>query len=82
MTWTASDYIVWVDSSGNVQYIQRSDGASIPPDVGNTDYQAFLVVDGVNKACARKTIPTPMAEPSMEQRLAAVEDVINAQLTG
>jgi hypothetical protein len=36
-------YMIYTDSDGNVTMVYRTtDGAFIPPDIGNVDYLAYL----------------------------------------
>jgi hypothetical protein len=79
MTWIISSFIVY-SKNGVTQYVQRSDGASIPPDPNNTDYAAFLEVDTDAKLCTRVEIPDPVPDPtpSDKERISALEDAIIA----
>jgi len=76
MTFQPSDFTVMIDITTNIWYIQGPNGMSIPADPGNSRYQEFLVVDTDEHLCERVTIPAPVASttPTLEQRIAAVEE--------
>jgi hypothetical protein len=77
MIWTILSYTVYT-KNGVTQYVQRSDGVSIPPDPNNTDYATFLEIDTDAKLCARVEIPDPIPDPtpSDKDRIAALESAV------
>ena len=78
MTWQVSDYTVTMDTSGNILFVTRSDGSSIPPDPQNTDYSAFLEIDTDAHLCKRVVQPTPVPDPtpSDKDRISALEGAV------
>lgn len=56
--YTPSDYLVVVNEDDGSISIRRSDGARIPTDTRNRDYQEFLIVDTELEYCPREYHPT------------------------
>ena len=63
------DYTLIKNSSGDILSIRRSDGASIPTDPKNSDYQRFLK-DTDGTIVSEQIIPDPQPQPD---RLADIE---------
>jgi len=66
------DYTLIKNSSGDILSIRRSDGASIPTDPKNSDYQRFLK-DTDGTIVPEQIIPDPQPQPD---RLADIETAL------
>ena len=76
------DYTLIKNSSGDILSIRRSDGASIPTDPKNSDYQRFLEESG-GMTLEEVIIPTP--DPvglSNDARITAIEMYLLEQELG
>ena len=77
-----SEYTVIKNSAGVIQCIRRDDGASIPVCEGNMDYVRFME-ETMGGVYPEEIIPDPAPPgPSVEERLAAAEDMIAAIIEG
>lgn len=75
MALKSEDFIVMIDTKGELKHIQGPNGMSIPADPGNSRYQDFLLVDTDKHLCTRQVIPEPVASTALtlESRIAALE---------
>jgi len=82
---TVSEYEVVTYEEDGSTTIKRSDGASIPTDPRNRDYQKFLAVT-VGQKVKTTVIPIPEPEPSgidlLKARIATLESDIDTVKTG
>jgi hypothetical protein len=82
---TVSDYEVITHEADTSQVIKRSDGASIPMDERNRDYQEFLTVTAGEKV---KTTVIPISEPEpteidlLKARITTLESDMDTVKTG
>ncbi len=61
------------NSNGDIISISRSDGASIPVDEANSDYQQYLEDVENGATVDEQVIPEPDQSVSIEDRVAALE---------
>jgi hypothetical protein len=66
------NYTIGCQIGENIYSINRSDGASIPADPANTDYQAFLAWIAEGNAPNPYVPPPAPSEPTIEEKLASV----------
>jgi len=80
--WKPADYEVITQPDGSVS-IQRSDGASIPPDPRNRDYQDFLTVERADEKgeITRTTVPEPAKIKSEAETLKEQVAALQAELS-
>lgn len=69
------NYTVIKNSLGDILSIRRSDGASIPTDPKNSDYQRFLK-DTEGKTIPEQIIPDPVITPSLQDQIDAILELI------
>lgn len=69
------DYTLIKNSSGDILSIRRSDGASIPTDPKNSDYQRFLE-DTAGTTVPEQIIPDPVITPSLQDQIDAILEMI------
>ena len=85
MTWTIEDYEVYT-KDGVIQSVKRTDGASIPADLLNSDYYEFTIIDTENHLCTRTEMPVPeVIEPEIpvsRGEFEVISDVIAAIIEG
>ena len=85
MTWTIEDYEVYT-RDGVIQSVKRTDGASIPCDMKNSDYYEFTVIDTEEGLCTRTEMPIPeVIEPEIpvsRGEFEVISDVIAAIIEG
>lgn len=69
-----TDYTLIKNSAGITLSIRRDDGASIPTDPANSDYQRFLE-DTAGTTVPEQIIPEPQPDltPSLNDRISALE---------
>jgi len=80
MTFSSIDFKVKT-KNGLVMSIIRSDGACIPPDPGNADYQQYLIDVAANGAYPVEVIPDPVKEdPTDHDLLMAIAGILEAEL--
>lgn len=71
------DYTLIKNANGDILTISRSDGASIPIDMANSDYQRFLEeADGMTLEEVIIPNPQPDTTPSLQDQIDAILELI------